>query len=171
VSRRIGVAIPIPEPWAVELTGWRAKVGDLQAGSVPAHITLLPPTDLPDDEAAAAEAHLDKVAGEHPPFELHLRGTGTFRPISDVVFVAVASGIGECEVLEAAVRSGPMHREALFPYHPHVTVAQALPHDALDRAYDGLADFEARFAVSGFTLFEHGTDGVWRPQRTFSFGG
>lgn len=167
--RRIGVALPIPEPWAAELTSWRAKVGDPQAGSVPAHVTLLPPTDLPQDEAVSAEAHLDKVAVAHAPFALHLRGTGTFRPVSDVVFVAVASGIGECEALEAAVRSGPMYREAQFPYHPHVTVAQSLPHEALDQAYDGLADFDAFFVVGGFTLFEHGTDGVWRPQRTFSF--
>lgn len=168
--RRIGVAIPIPEPWAAELTSWRAKVGDPQAESVPAHVTLLPPTGLADDGAAAAEAHLEDVAAAHAPFDLHLRGTGTFRPVSDVVFVAVASGIGECEVLEAAVRSGPMHRAAQFPYHPHVTVAQSLPGDALDRAYDGLANFEAMFAVRGFTLFEHGTDGMWRPHRSFTFG-
>ncbi|MEP6697026.1 MAG: 2'-5' RNA ligase family protein [Pseudonocardiales bacterium] len=170
MSRRIGVAIPIPEPWAGELTSWRAKVGDPQAESVPAHVTLLAPTDLVDEAAAAAEEHLASVARAQAPFELHLRGTGSFRPVSDVVFVAVASGIAECEVLEAAVRSGAMHREAQFPYHPHVTVAQALPDEALDRAYDGLAKFEARFDVGGFTLYEHGTDGVWRPHRGFSFG-
>lgn len=167
MTRRIGVAIPIPEPWAGELTSWRADVGDPQAGLVPPHVTLLPPTELPDSAATDVEAHLDAVAAASEPFELHLRGTGTFRPVSEVVFVAVASGISECEILEAAVRSGPLRRPAQFPYHPHVTIAQAVPDEALDKAYDGLADFDARFPVAGFTLFEHGPDGVWRPQRGF----
>ncbi len=168
MSGRIGVAIPIPEPWNSELRDWRASVGDPQACTVPPHVTLLPPTDLPEHDTAAAEAHLTAVAGAHQPFDLHLRGTGSFRPVSDVVFVAVASGISECEMLASAVRAGPLSRPSQFPYHPHVTIAQALPDEALDKAYDGLADFEAKFRVAGFTLFEHGADGIWRPSRTFA---
>jgi 2'-5' RNA ligase len=72
-------------------------------------------------------------------------------------------------VLERAVRSQVLFRDAQYPYHPHVTVAQALSDDALDRAYEGLAGFDARFVVPGFTLFEHGTDGVWRPAHSFRF--
>ena len=73
----------------------------------------------------AVEEHLAAVAAAHLPFTLHLRGTGTFRPVTQVVFVAVAAGISECELLAAAIRAAPeLHREARFPYHPHVTVAQ-----------------------------------------------
>jgi 2'-5' RNA ligase len=42
------------------------------------------------------EEHLRKVALAEQPFELHLRGTGTFRPVSPVVFVQLAQGIGDC---------------------------------------------------------------------------
>lgn len=171
MTRTIGVAIEIPEPWATELTNWRAKVGDPQAHLVPPHVTLLPPTELTAEESATAEQHLVAVAAASRDFQMHLRGTGTFQPVSDVVFVAVDRGISDCEVLERAVRSGPLQRATEFPYHPHVTVAHALPHDALDRAYEALAGFEARFAVSGFTWFEHGQDGVWRPERAFPFSG
>jgi len=171
MTRVIGVAIEIPERWGTELTNWRAKVGDPQAHLVPPHVTLLPPTQLTADESAAAERHLESVADARQPFDMHLRGTGTFQPVSDVVFVVVDRGISGCEVLEAAVRSGPLHRPIEYPYHPHVTVAHALPDDALDRAYEGLAGFEAHFVVGGFTLFEHGDDGVWRPQRAFPFSG
>lgn len=171
MSRMIGVAIEIPEPWATELTNWRAKVGDPQAHLVPPHVTLLPPTELSAAEAAAAEQHLEAVAGARRPFNMHLRGTGTFQPVSDVVFVVVERGISDCELLESRVRSGALHRPIEYPYHPHVTVAHALPDDSLDRAFDALAGFEARFVVSGFTLFEHGDDGVWRPEQAFPFSG
>jgi 2'-5' RNA ligase len=105
--------------------------------------------------------HLAAAAAAHRPFEIHLSGTGTFRPVSDVVFVVVAAGIAQCEQLEARVRSGPLARETRFPYHPHVTVAHDIPDEGLDRAYAGLADFDARFPVAAFTVFEQVTGGVW----------
>ena len=74
---------------------------------------------------------------------MHLRGSGTFRPVSPVVFVPLARGISECERLEAQVRSGPLARETAFPYHPHVTVAHDLDEAALDRAFDALAAYDA----------------------------
>jgi 2'-5' RNA ligase len=171
VSRTIGVAIGIPEPWGSELRQHRALAGDPQAQSVPPHVTLVPPTEIPGGDLSDVEEHLRKIAARHSPFELHLRGTGTFRPVTDVVFVVVAAGIAECEQLESDVRSGPLIRELHFPYHPHVTVAHDVPDRQLDAAYDRLADFNARFRVWGFTLFEHGADGYWRPQRDFPFAG
>jgi 2'-5' RNA ligase len=100
-----------------------------------------------------------------------LRGTGTFRPISPVVFVQVASGIPWCEMIEQAVRSGPVQRDLEFPYHPHVTVAHAVPEANLDAAFDGLERFEARFTVDEIHLYRHGDDEVWRPSRAFALTG
>jgi len=115
--------------------------------------------------------HLSTVAAGHEPFALHLRGTGTFRPLTEVVFVAVAEGIGDCERIAAAVRELPaVDRPLRYSYHPHVTVAQDVSPDALDAVFSDLADFEAKFMVSGFTLFEHGRDGRWRPHREYRLG-
>ncbi|MQA25349.1 MAG: 2'-5' RNA ligase family protein [Micromonosporaceae bacterium] len=173
--RTIGVAVPIPEPWGSCLNEQRAASGDPQAGYIPAHLTLLGPTDLVEERLPEIDKHLAKLAGEHAPFTLHLRGTGTFRPINDVVFIAVVAGISECERLEQRIRTGPLERELRFPYHPHVTVAHDVDGrigDArLDVVFDDLADFEARFDVDSFTLFEHGSDGRWRPQRDFLLAG
>ena len=72
------------------LVDWRTKCGDPQAGLVPPHVTLLPPTEVPAADRAAVTAHLAQVARCHPPFTMHLSGTGTFRPVSEVVFIAVA---------------------------------------------------------------------------------
>jgi len=168
----IGVAIAIPEPHGRELQSWREQFGDPAARKIPAHVTLLPPTVVAEDELPTIEEHLLRAAAASEPFGLHLRGTGTFRPASAVVFVTLAEGISACEMLEAKVRSGPLGRRALdFAYHPHVTVAHDLPDAALDHAFDTLAGYDARFQVWGFSLYAHGLDGVWRPQRDFAFAG
>jgi 2'-5' RNA ligase len=170
VDRTIGVAISIPAPFGERLRTARASFGDPLASSVPTHVTLLPPTVVRADQAGAVDEHLRKVADDADAFEIHLRGTATFRPVSPVVFVPLVQGIGECEALERSVRSGPLARELQFYYHPHVTVAHHLSDAALDRASAELADFECRFAVDGFHLYEHGADEVWRTQGWYEFG-
>ncbi|MCU1674385.1 MAG: Phosphoesterase [Frankiales bacterium] len=168
--REIGVAIGLPEPMHSELTSWRERLGDPNARSIPPHITLLPPTALPDVRLHDVEEHLRQVAASEEPFEVHLRGSSTFRPVSPVVFVPLVMGISGCERVEAKVRRGPLARELGFPYHPHVTVAHDVGEEMLDRAFVDLASYDAKFRVWGFTMFEQGKDGVWRPQRDFPFG-
>ncbi|MFY1598068.1 2'-5' RNA ligase family protein [Micromonospora sp. WMMD737] len=166
----IGIAVDIPEPWGGMLTRRRVEAGDPRV--VPAHVTLLGPTEIPVATLPAVERHLGAVAAAHLPFTLHLRGTGTFRPVTQVVFVAVAAGISECELLAAAISAAPeLHRETRFPYHPHVTVAQDVAPEALDRAYEDLADFSAMFEVEAFTLFSHSGQTRWQPRRDFRLGG
>jgi 2'-5' RNA ligase len=169
---RIGVAFDIPEPWGSQLTRRRVGAGDPLAAYVPAHLTLLGPTDVDPAALPRIERHLAEVAAQYPPYTLHLRGTGTFRPVTEVVFVAVAAGISECEQLAAAIGAAEaLYRETRFPYHPHVTVAQDIPAAALDEVYDDLAGFSARFRVDRFTLFEHSGDGHWKPRRDFPLVG
>ncbi len=169
-TRTIGVAIAIPEPHGGDLQRYRESYGDPLAAAIPTHVTLLPPTPVLASDLSEVEEHLRKVAMAEQPFELHLRGTGTFRPVSPVVFVQLAQGIGDCERIEAVVRSGPLLRPLSFHYHPHVTIAHDLPEAVLDRAYTELEAYDVRFSVWGFSLFEHGADGVWRPQRDFPLG-
>lgn len=174
-TTRIGVAIDIPEPWGTALTRRRAEAGDPQAAYTPAHVTLLGPTEIATEALPAIEKHLDAVATAQEPFTVHLRGTGTFRPITEVVFVTLAAGISECELLAAAIAAAEgIDRDSRFPYHPHVTVAQDVPGAALDAVFDDLAEFEARFEVPAFTLFSHdlsdGGDGPWRRRRDYVLG-
>jgi 2'-5' RNA ligase len=166
----VGVIITIPEPHASVLSGWRRRVGDKRGELIPPHVTLLPPTPIERDELPAVRSHLLKAAESAAPFSMHLFGTGTFRPLSPVVFVGVARGIGDCELLEQSVRSGPLLRELEFTYHPHVTVAQDISDEQLDEAYDGLSSFVARFAVEHFSLFERAPDGVWSRQEDYRLG-
>ncbi|BDZ59028.1 phosphoesterase [Barrientosiimonas endolithica] len=169
--RTIGVSIPVPAPFGEQLQEARRRAGDPLADAVPSHVTLMPPTPLARVGEPEFTEHLRAVAGSAEPFRMTLQGTGTFRPVSPVVFVAVAEGIAPCERLEAMVRSGPVHRDLEFPYHPHVTIAHGVDEAALDRAFEDLAGYRAQFEVAGFDLYLHGEDLVWRPVERFAFGG
>ena len=166
----IGVALAIPEPWATELQDYRTSVGDAMASTIPTHITLVPPTEVTDEELGEIEGHLEDAAAEVPAFAVHLRGTGTFRPVSPVVFVTVVEGISQCEQLADAVRRGPLDVDLAFPYHPHVTVAHHVAEGQLDQAFVELSDFECEFDVEDFHLYVHDDELGWTPTRYFPLG-
>ena len=163
----IGVSVAVPEPYGAQLQDYRIALGDDEARQIPTHITLVPPYDVPQDQLDKVDAHLSQVAGRTPPFRVHLRGTGTFRPRSPVVFIGVVEGISTCERLAGELRTGPLAVESEFPYHPHVTVAHHLDDDALDRAFEELAAFECRFLAEGFHLYVHDDAVGWQPARHF----
>ena len=167
----VGVAIAIPEPHRAKLSAARHAAGDPMAAVIPPHVTLLPPTVIPGTDLDAFIDHLSSVADSHPAFTMRLAGTGSFRPVSPVVFVQVSEGISSCERLERAIRSGPVERRLEFDYHPPVTIAHHVEDEALDATARSTADFVAEFPVVGFDLFEQGNDDVWRPLRTFSLEG
>ncbi|MDC7119953.1 2'-5' RNA ligase family protein [Cellulomonas fimi] len=165
---RIGVAVTVPEPWGSELRAARSRYGDPLAEFIPPHITLLGPTVVDPEQMVEVEEHLTKAAARHTPFVVRLRGTGTFRPVSPVVFVELVDGAPGCAALERSVRTGVLDQDLRFDYHPHVTVAHEVPDDRLDAAAAGLADFEAAFVVTEFHSYLHGDDGVWRPVQDFA---
>jgi 2'-5' RNA ligase len=166
----LGVSIAVPEPHATVLTNWRRRSGDPQAEHVWPHVTLLPPTPIDMRDLDLVEGHLREAGAQAAPFPMHLFGTGTFRPVSPVVFIQVARGLADCELLEKAIRSGPLERDLDFPYHPHVTVAQDVADAALDGAYDGLSDFIARFTVASFTMHERDRAGSWQVRSELPLG-
>ncbi|MEU8348557.1 MULTISPECIES: 2'-5' RNA ligase family protein [unclassified Streptomyces] len=166
----LGVSIAVPEPYGSLLQQRRASFGDTAAHGIPTHVTLLPPTEVDSSVLPAFRAHLAGVAAEGRPFRMRLEGTGSFRPVSPVVYVQLAEGLTACTVLQEQVRSGPVHRELLFPYHPHVTVAHGIAEEAMDRAQRELADYTAAWTASGFALYEQGPDGHWRMMREYPFG-
>lgn len=173
----IGVLITIPDPVSAELTRWRDRFVTPAVPGVPAHITLLPPTLVPSDALTAIERHLRRSVAAIGRFEVHLRGSGTFLPVSPVTFVQVAAGVGPCEVLESRIRSGPLARPLEFPYHPHVTVAQNVSPRVLDEVDAELARFDARFPVTRVDLYQalsHEGDGddpdAWTVRAAFPLG-
>ncbi|MGQ7351640.1 2'-5' RNA ligase family protein [Quadrisphaera oryzae] len=167
----IGVAIAVPQPWAAELEAWRQRFGDPLGSTVPAHVTLVPPTAVRRADLPAVREHLARATAAGGPFRVVLDGTGTFRPVTPVVYVRLSAGAGECTALEERVRAGVLGTQRRFPFHPHVTVAQQLEDEALDLASDQLAGYDAAFDVDEVDLYELGADGRWRSVQTFRLGG
>jgi 2'-5' RNA ligase len=163
----IGVAIAVPDPWGARLQEYRTDLGDVSATGIPTHITLMPPHEVDHDELPQIQQHLELAAAASRPFRVHLRGTGTFRPVSPVVFVVVVEGISGCEQLALSIRRGPLATDLQFPYHPHVTVAHHLDDERLDKAFGDLATFECAFDATHFSLYVHGTDSGWVPTRDY----
>lgn len=166
----IGIAIPVPEPYGSQLREMRAGFGDPMAETVPSHVTLIPPVAYQPEELDGVHAALERAAATMPPFPMRLRGTGTFRPVSPVVFIAVSQGISYTEMLAKCVRRALDAPEPEFPFHPHVTIAHNLDDASLDRAYDELGTFECQFSVDEFALYHHDDIAGWVPQHTFALG-
>ena len=167
----IGVSVAVPEPEGLSLQEYRVSLGDETARHIPTHITLVPPTEVAEGDLAGIVAHLADRAAEHAPYRVSLRGTGTFRPVSPVVFIGVVEGIAGCELLAAAIRTGPLAVDVTFPYHPHVTVAHDLPPEQLDHAFEDLSGYRTHFDVTEFWLYVHDEADGWQPKKAFQLRG
>ncbi|MCU1521995.1 MAG: 2-5 ligase family protein [Arthrobacter sp.] len=164
----VGVILRFPPEVAEELQRWRASFGDPMAGVIPAHITLVTTTMTQDWEAT--RCHVRDVASKQEPFTVTIAGTGSFRPVSPVVFLKVDDGFAECVRLHRQLQTGPLERELPFAYHPHVTVAHDVAPESLDEAETVLKNYRATFPVASMGLYEHDDNGIWQLREELHFG-
>ncbi|MFJ5694435.1 2'-5' RNA ligase family protein [Arthrobacter sp. NPDC093125] len=164
----LGVILGFPPGIAEELQRWRASFGDPMATVIPAHITLV--TTTPTDDWEAARDHVREVARTQAPFMVTIAGTGSFRPVSPVVFINVEEGFEECVELHEKLQAGPLARDLPFAYHPHVTIAHDVAPESLDEAETVLKDYRATFPVVSMGLYEHDSDGIWQLREELDFG-
>jgi len=164
----VGVIIGFPEDIASELQVWRASFGDPMASFVPAHITLV--TTTPAADWPSALEHVRSVATGIDPFRVTLNGTGSFRPVSPVVYLNVVEGFEACVQLHEALQAGPLEREPAFPYHPHVTVAHDVGESSLSDAEEALSSYAATIAVDRIGVYEHVANGFWELREEVPLG-
>ena len=168
MASSVGVILGFPPDIAAELQRWRASFGDPLADVVPAHITLVTTTPTHDWEATLD--HVREVARRQSPFMVTIAGTGSFRPVSPVVFINVEEGFDECVELHGKLQQGPLQRELPFAFHPHVTIAHDVAPESLDEAETALKDYRATFPVVSMGLYEHDADGIWQLREELDFG-
>ncbi|MDR0593947.1 MAG: 2'-5' RNA ligase family protein [Bifidobacteriaceae bacterium] len=163
----IGIAVMVPPPLSGRLHRLRRASGDPAADSAPPHITVIPPMPVDRSALPGAMRRVQAVAAQVQRFEVRLRGAGTFRPVSPVVFAQVDEGFEVCQVLAARVRAALGAPADRFPYHPHVTVAQDAPDAQLDRVQQALDGFDASFTAQTVEVSQLESDAVWRRLRRF----
>lgn len=165
--RTIGVAIAVPDPWGLDLQEARAGYGDPRAWTIPTHVTLLPPTQVPERRLGQVDQHLAAIAAKVPSFSIELSGADTFRPVTPTVFLPLSRGADVCRRLETQVRSGPLRRRLPFEYYPHVTLAYDVADAVLDQAVHDFRDYSLGFQARQFSRFEVSEDGIWLPEQNF----
>jgi 2'-5' RNA ligase len=164
----LGVVIEIPSPLEAALRGWRRRYGGEAAAAVAPHITLVSGSTT---NWKTAVEHVRTVAARCPAFRVSLRGTGTFRPVSPVVFLNVLEGAEACGQLHDALVAGPLLHELSYGYHPHLTIAHEVDDDAMDLAQEELKGESMEFMVNSIGLFGVDDTGAWSLREELGLGG
>ena len=77
----VGILLVIPEPYGGELQVRRAAYGDPPVSGVPAHVTLLPPTEVEPAQLPGIEEHLALVAADVEP---RIPADTAWHPVQDL---------------------------------------------------------------------------------------
>jgi hypothetical protein len=120
-----------------------------------AHVSVLPPRPLSVDWRLAS-AQLRELTEMWRPFDIELTEMGVF-PATDVIYLELRDGREQLQEMHAAMASKWLAFKEPFVYHPHVTLAQEIPHERVDvlsqqaqrrwQEYDGPRRFHASRAV------------------------
>ncbi|OMH23767.1 hypothetical protein BKD30_10220 [Tersicoccus phoenicis] len=164
----LGVVITVPGPLAAQLHQWRASFGEPASGLVPPHVTILTHGLAGDDDPAMTA--VAAVATRVEPFTVVLRGAGSFLPRSPVVYLRLTAGARECVELHEGILAAGIGSAAVFPYHPHVTLAQGVDQQALDEALIRFAGFAATFPARALGVFRAG-ETAWEQVGEVPLGG
>lgn len=120
-----------------------------------AHVSVLPPRPLRVDWTVASN-QVRLLTDAWSPFDIELTDIDTF-PVTDVVYLELGAGTSELRRMHAAMNRSVLDFVEPFDYHPHLTLAQEISHDAVARLretavrrwreYQGPRRFRAERAV------------------------
>jgi 2'-5' RNA ligase len=99
-----------------------------------AHVTILPPRPL-CGEAEQAASEIRRLADDFSPFTVKLGNIAKF-PISDVIYIEVATGREELQKMYKAMNCGTSSFSEAFKYHPHITLAQKIPPEKVQELFE-----------------------------------
>lgn len=140
-----------------------------------AHVSVLPPRCLAVPWAAASEQARALTEG-WAPFDIELSSIGVF-PATEVIYIEIGRGASEMRSLHAAMNTGALDWNEPFEYHPHITLAQDIPHEEVERLtelarrrwaeYPGSRVFRAERAV----FVRNAGDNCWVDLAEYCLGG
>ena len=161
---RLGVALLVPPPIREEVDGLRRALGDPALPRIPAHLTLVPPVNVREDEVPRALAVLRDAAAATPPLRLVLGPPATFLPHNPVLYLSVGSGdVDGLRGLRDRVFTPPLERTLTWPFVPHVTIADDSTPERIEAALAALADYSVEVVFESVALLREGERRVWTP--------
>ena len=160
------IAIIPPSPIYEEAYHWKLffqeKYNTKAALRSPPHITLHMPFEWPSSKVARLLDSIGGFAKSCSPFELQLRGFGSFPP--RVIFIRVGENKHLNDLQSDLIRFCRINLNLFnanrldLPYHPHLTVAfRDLKKSLFEEAWDSVQDesFNHDFACTQITLLKH----------------
>ena len=166
--RRFAVALMIPAPASIEVDALRTALGDRQLGRIGAHVTIVPPINLKDDDLADAMVVVERAAASVEAFEMRLGPVATFDEASPTRFLRVDPWAPVVALYEACW-TGVFERPEKRSFHPHVTIdIDGSITGGPDPAIDLLAGFTTTTRIDRLTLLEHRDDAQGRRWESFS---
>ena len=79
---RLAVVWTVPEPLATRVQQVRVECAEPNAQTIGPHVTVIPPTTVVEEDLPVLQQLLHTVGSATSAVTLHLRGAGTFRPLS-----------------------------------------------------------------------------------------
>jgi 2'-5' RNA ligase len=130
---------------------------------MPAHLTLVPPVNVPQERYEDAFALLAGAASATQPFTVQLGAPATFLPDSPTLYLPVADEDRPAlATLRTLLFREPLKRPLTWPFVPHITIGDDIPPGRIEAALIALRCYSAQVAFDRVHLlreFNH----VWRP--------
>jgi 2'-5' RNA ligase/GNAT superfamily N-acetyltransferase len=162
--RRLGVALLVPGPAATEIDGLRRALGDGAFERIPAHLTLVPPVNVPEAGMPDALAVLRAAAAATPgPLHLRLGPAATFHPVTPVVYLAVEGDLDGLATLRTGLFRPPLARRLTHPFVPHVTLADDMDPERIPAAVAALTGARLHVTVDRVHLLGEESGRLWHP--------
>ena len=161
---RLIVAHVLTGEAARRIDALRKRFDPKTAAAIDAHLTLAGPFDS-EHGADHYVPRIRAVAGQYAPFEITIRGFGSFIPTSLTTFAQLADRTDVVAVHDALVNA--LRWKERYPYVPHVTITEYLDREDTTRVYEvlGQTTLEVSDTVSKLSLMQKGIDGRWESVR------
>lgn len=117
----------IPEPLGSFLSNLRTEL--VPHCHLQSHVTLLTPRPLASPTWTLIE-ELRREASRLSSFEVELGSPEVF-PVTNVIYLSIARGREEIVAIHDRLARDMFSYKEPYPFHPHITLAQEIPEDAV----------------------------------------
>jgi 2'-5' RNA ligase len=165
-KERLGVLLLVPQPLATELDGLRRAIGALERERVPPHLTLVSPINVRVADIPVALDAVRRAAAEAGgPLDLELGPATSFAPDTPTVHLAVGGpGLERLTALQHAINaSAPFTRPRSHEWVAHVTLAQEVAPEAIERICTAIGEWRASVTFDRVHVLRQNPDHVWVP--------
>ena len=158
---RYGIVIGLPPELSAQVDGLRRAIGSPQLTRIEPHVTLYPPTSLPDGEFRSRLMALRRLGSETEPFGLRVAGCGAFKHDAGVLYLRVEPS-EELLALEEGVRAAMDAPARKREFVAHLTLFDNAPMEVVEAGLQLFAHFGAEVEVEGFKILRQDTRTAWQ---------